>query len=117
VLNLTGERQYGKEACGDLYEGKRTLMLLHLLENGTDLEKERLRAILGKPRQSRSQREVAWVYDLMQQRGSIEYARRAAMEFLAAAESAFETAYRDAKPNEHRQFLSSLVRYVVDRDR
>ena len=117
VLNLTGERQYGKETCGDLYEGKRTLMLLHLLENGTAPEKERLQALLGKPRQSRSQRDVNWVYGLMQERGSIEYARQAAREFLTAAEAAFDTAYRDAQPNEHRQFLSSLVRYVVDRDR
>jgi geranylgeranyl diphosphate synthase type II len=117
VLNLTGERQYGKETRGDLYEGKRTLMLLHLLENGTPLEKERLRAILAKPRHSRSYREVGWVYDLMQQRGSIEYARQAAREFLTAAESAFQTAYQGAQRNEHHQFLSSLVRYVIDRDR
>ena len=32
LLNLIGdEAQYGKEILGDLYEGKRTLMLIHLL--------------------------------------------------------------------------------------
>ncbi len=32
LLNLTGdERRYGKEIGGDLLEGKRTLMLIHLL--------------------------------------------------------------------------------------
>ena len=117
VLNLTGEKQYGKETCGDLYEGKRTLMLLHLFENGSPLEKDRLRTILAKPRQSRSRREVEWVYDLMQHHGSIEYARQAARDFLAAAEKAFTTAYAGAQPNEHRHFLNSLIPYVVARDR
>ena len=32
LLNLIGdEAKYGKESCGDLYEGKRTLMVIHLL--------------------------------------------------------------------------------------
>ena len=32
VLNLIGEEDlYGKEALGDLLEGKRTLMLIHLM--------------------------------------------------------------------------------------
>ena len=32
LLNLVGdEAKYGKESCGDLYEGKRTLMVIHLL--------------------------------------------------------------------------------------
>ena len=34
LLNLLGsEREYGKEIDGDLYEGKRTLTLIHLLRN------------------------------------------------------------------------------------
>ena len=36
LLNLVGdERTYGKEILGDLYEGKRTLPLVHLLANAT----------------------------------------------------------------------------------
>ena len=32
LLNLVGdERDYGKEILGDLYEGKRTLTLVHLM--------------------------------------------------------------------------------------
>lgn len=116
VLNLTGEWQYGKEMRGDLYEGKRTLMLLHLLENGTPQERDRLRTILEKPRQARSHGEVASIYDLMQKRGSIEYARGVAREFLTAARRAFETAFAGAQPNEHLGFLGSLIKYVVDRD-
>ena len=35
LLNLEGDEDaYGKERCGDLYEGKRTLMLIHVLPVG-----------------------------------------------------------------------------------
>ncbi len=40
LLNLVGnERIYGKEILGDIYEGKRTLPLMHLMSNaaGTDI--------------------------------------------------------------------------------
>jgi geranylgeranyl diphosphate synthase type II len=117
VLNLTGGRQYGKETRGDLYEGKRTLMLMHLFENGTPPEKERLQAILAKPRQSRSPGDVDSIHQLMERRGSIEYARGMARQFLTAAEAAFESAYRHAQPNDHLAFLRLLLTYVVDRDR
>src|SRR5205085_12243514 len=37
VLNLIGdEARYGKEIDGDIREGKRTLMLLHLLRESSD---------------------------------------------------------------------------------
>ena len=51
LLNLTGdERRYGKEIGGDLLEGKRTLMLIHLLRQAAPREVERVRAFLGQPR-------------------------------------------------------------------
>jgi geranylgeranyl diphosphate synthase type II len=51
VLNLTGEGdRYGKEIAGDLWEGKRTLILLHAMHGASPAEQERARAILAKPR-------------------------------------------------------------------
>jgi geranylgeranyl diphosphate synthase type II len=47
VLNLTEE--YGKDPDGDLYEGKHTLMLLHLFRNAAPAEREVITAILAKP--------------------------------------------------------------------
>ncbi len=116
ALNLIGTQKYGKEAAGDLYEGKRTLMLLHLLENTSGFENQRLRETLAKPREERLPREVAWIAELMQKRGSIDYARTIAREFLAAAQSAFETAYGNARENQHKCFLRGLMNYVLARD-
>ena len=40
LLNLVGdERTYGKEILGDLYEGKRTLPLVHLMANATGADR------------------------------------------------------------------------------
>ena len=51
VLNLTSEGdRYGKEVAGDLWEGKRTLLLLHALKAASPAEEERAHAILRKPR-------------------------------------------------------------------
>ena len=46
LLNLTGdERRYGKEIGGDLLEGKRTLMLIHLLRQLDTCEAARVTAL------------------------------------------------------------------------
>lgn len=116
ALNLMGTRKYGKEAAGDLYEGKRTLILLHLLENTIGFENQKLHSILAKPRENRLPREVAWIWELMQKRGSMEYARSIAAEFLGAAQRAFEIAYENAQENEHKGFLRGLMTYVLTRD-
>jgi geranylgeranyl diphosphate synthase type II len=51
VLNLTAERHtYGKEIGGDLWEGKHTLLLLHMMRSASEDERARARAILRKPR-------------------------------------------------------------------
>src|SRR5262247_1647619 len=62
LLNLTGdERRYGKEIGGDLLEGKRTLMLIHLLRRAAPHEVERVRAFLGQPRTDRSTTDLRWI--------------------------------------------------------
>lgn len=51
VLNLAGEEiTYGKEIGGDLWEGKRTVVLLHLMRSATESERCEVRRILNLPR-------------------------------------------------------------------
>jgi geranylgeranyl diphosphate synthase type II len=49
LLNLTSAAT-GKEAAGDLWEGKRTLILLHALRHAAPADRDRALAILAKPR-------------------------------------------------------------------
>ncbi|ADO75697.1 polyprenyl synthetase family protein [Stigmatella aurantiaca] len=51
LLNLSGEvGAYGKEIGGDLWEGKRTLMLLHMMRRASPPERAEAERILSLPR-------------------------------------------------------------------
>jgi geranylgeranyl diphosphate synthase, type II len=117
VLNLTGDRRkYGKEIGGDLLEGKRTLILAHLLRHSDAQERERLRTFLAKPRGQRVPREVAWIYELIRRYGSLEYAREAARALAEGAARELEIAYADAQPGPDLDFVRSLLDYMVSRE-
>jgi geranylgeranyl diphosphate synthase type II len=116
VLNLTGDRRYGKEIGGDLMEGKRSLILAHLFERVSGREADSLRDFLGRPRERRLPREVGWIYELLRRYGSIEYAQQASRELAAAAVGEFETAFTGAQDDEAKAFVRHILDYVVERD-
>jgi geranylgeranyl diphosphate synthase type II len=117
VLNLVGDRaKYGKEIGGDILEGKRTLILAHLLKSCEGHEGERLKAFLAKPRAQRLPRDVAWIYELLGRYHSIDYGRHAARDLVDAARREFDVAFRDARPGPDLDFLHGLQDYVVARD-
>ena len=116
VLNVLGDRGvYGKEIGGDLWEGKRTLMLVHLQQMLQPREAERLYSVLSKPRSARASHDIGWIAERMSTYGSIEYARGVARQFVEAAEHAFEVAFEGCPP-QSLGFLRSFVRYLADRD-
>jgi len=86
TLNLSAsEKLYGKEINGDIMEGKRTLILIHLLNSCTPEEMRRMRQILKKPRDVKSVSEIEFVRALMQKYSSFENARRVAKELAQEA--------------------------------
>jgi geranylgeranyl diphosphate synthase type II len=116
ILNLVGQQaQYGKEIGGDLWEGKRTLMLADAFQRVSAAERSRLEEIFSKPRSRRLQREVDWISSLLHATGSIDRAASAARELSAAARQAFETAYASAPESEHKDFVRWLVNYAIER--
>ena len=116
VLNLIGDdKHYGKEIAGDLWEGKRTLMLVHLLAHANPNEKQQLQAFLGQTRPERTEGDVSWVLERMQHYGSIAHAQAVSERFVQATLSEFEKAFADAGASEHRQFLSELIGYMIAR--
>jgi geranylgeranyl diphosphate synthase, type II len=77
VLNLTANfADYGKEIAGDILEGKRTLMLLHLLEQTQ--ERQKVIEILEQPREQKTSPQVTWILEQMKQYGCIEFAQNIA---------------------------------------
>jgi geranylgeranyl diphosphate synthase type II len=116
VLNLVGSRDvYGKEILGDIYEGKRTLMLARLAGLADSAERARLCRFLALPRRQRNETEVAWVYDAMRRRGCIEYARNAAASLLGSAREAFPVAFAGASGDD-RDFIAHYLDFMTERD-
>jgi geranylgeranyl diphosphate synthase type II len=117
VLNLIGEeKKYGKEIGGDILEGKRTMMLIHLLNECTRRERTKLESFLNKARRKRTEVEVHWVYALMSKYDCIEYARKASRQLAGAALREFFVAYGDLPDCEDRTFIQNIVLYMIERD-
>jgi geranylgeranyl diphosphate synthase type II len=116
ILNLEGdELQYGKELDGDLWEGKRTLMLIHTLREVTPEERSRIGRFLGLPRNQRSRAEVVWIRGLMERSSSLERARRVAHGLAGAAEHEAQAILADLPPSRDRDFLAAASRWVLTR--
>jgi geranylgeranyl diphosphate synthase type II len=117
VLNLVGDQdRYGKEILGDLWEGKRTLMLVHALRQCTDEERERLSRVFSVTREQRTERDVDWVFRLFELHGSIDFARELLEESVRAAQEEFEVAFRDAPGEGDRDFIRRLIPFLGTRN-
>jgi geranylgeranyl diphosphate synthase, type II len=116
LLNLVGDPvKYGKELNGDIHEGKRTLMLIRLLEQAAPDERSRLTAILAEPRDRRTADDVAWIRERMDAHETIPYAERMAHGLAGAAENAFEEAFAGVPDSRDRRFVRGSVRWVLSR--
>lgn len=117
VLNLIGEREkYGKELGGDLWEGKKTLMLIHLINHCTTEEKANVMRIMDKRREEKTEPEVRYVWDLMLKYGSIEHAKKKAVELANEAKLEFEKEFAFLPETEAKSFLRGLIDFVINRD-
>jgi geranylgeranyl diphosphate synthase type II len=118
ILNLTGNyRLYGKEIRGDLWEGKRTLMLLHLLHHSAPRQRKAIERFLAKPRLERTSSEVKWLFQLMVHADSINFARRKSQQLAGAAFLEALTALRQIPDSDAKRFVLEMVLYVVRRNR
>jgi geranylgeranyl diphosphate synthase type II len=116
LLNLTADEVlYGKEISGDLWEGKRTIMLLHFLRTAPAPQRDRAIGLLTLPRSEKSPDEVRWLLSAMQDAGSLDYGRILAREFITRALEA-EPQMLDFMPETpHRRFLREVLNYVIIR--
>ncbi|HXD24936.1 MAG TPA: polyprenyl synthetase family protein, partial [Propionibacteriaceae bacterium] len=117
ILNLVGDQtQYGKEILGDIWEGKRTLMLVHTLRECTADEREQLGRVFSVAREQRTEQDVEWVFRLFKRYGSIDFARATLRQTVQAARDEFDVAYRDAPPSADRDFIRELIPFLGERD-
>ncbi|GIW33898.1 polyprenyl synthetase family protein [Meiothermus sp.] len=115
VLNLVGDPvKYGKEIAGDLWEGKRTLILLHYLQNASADERIRAERLLCISREEKPAPEVAWLHQRLLQSGAVAYAQATAEQMLTEGmgmlEPVLRTAPKAAIGTVVLEVLQSLVR-------
>jgi geranylgeranyl diphosphate synthase, type II len=113
LLNLVGDASlYGKEILGDIYEGKRTLALVHLMEAAQGADRTLVGDYLRRKRPERSEELVRTIRSMMDDYGSIDFTRQYAEGILLVAEEYFEQAFAQAQPGGDIDFLRALVPYV-----
>ena len=128
LLNLQGKLEtYGKEIGGDIYEGKRTLMLNHVLAHSGQAS-EKILAILTLPREKKTPDQLAFILEQIQRCGSIEHGWKVARSLANQAAEIFdsldflqpETPLRAEEqwlcPVHDRRFLKELINYVIYRN-
>jgi geranylgeranyl diphosphate synthase type II len=115
LLNLIANDRYGKELNGDLFEGKRTLMLNHVYRHATSCQRERLAALLAPSREQRTVEQVQWIRALMNDYGSVDHARGMAHGLAGAALHEYARIYDDLPNSRDKQFILGLVRWMFQR--
>jgi len=101
---------------GDISEGKRTILIVHLLGVLDGCERAELTRIIGLPRVLRGRDEVAWVRDRMEEHGSVEFARACLFGLVGAAVRQAELAFSNMPDTPARQLLLSITPYLMEMD-
>jgi geranylgeranyl diphosphate synthase, type II len=116
LLNLVADqRLYGKEIAGDLWEGKRTVMLLHFVENAPTAAQRRALRLLRLPRREKDADEVDWLLSAMHDEGSIAHGRDVALRYSLRALEFEAFAFPHDVDEDARSFLREMLNYVIDR--
>jgi len=116
VLNLVGETElYGKEPLGDLLEGKRTIMMIHLFRNADPATRARMEELIRKSRSEKTQAEAEEILAAMQQVGSIEYAIELADQLAHEGVRRFEEDLDFLPETEAKAVLRQIANYVTTR--
>lgn len=116
LLNLVADQSYGKERDGDLWEGKRTLMLIRLFRELSPADRDRLGAIMRTERELRSSKDICWIRAEMDRHGCIEHARRFAHRLAGVALHEYSVAFSHLPDSRDKRFLEEMVTWVVERN-
>ena len=116
ALNLVGDQhKYGKEKSDDILEGKRTLILLHLLRSIKPRERVRLVSIMNKDRAAKTPAEVSYVMSLIKENDAVGYARKRAIELMKEAVGTLERIQWKGDA-EAAALLRLFAKFAVDRE-
>lgn len=127
ILNIEALLEnYGKEIAGDIYEGKRTILLNHVLNHSE--KRDKILQILKKSRDDKTNGDAELILMEMKRCGSIQYAKNLAQQFAVQAseklnELDFLLQKTTVRPEENwnvefadRRFIKEVINYVIQRN-
>lgn len=117
ILNLIAEeKKYGKEIGGDIFEGKRTLMLIHLFQHCTSAELKKIQHFLSIPIRERNKKTAGDILQMMHKYESIRYSKNIAKYMAGAAIKEFYTLFSGLPDSKDKAFIESIILYMINRD-
>jgi geranylgeranyl diphosphate synthase type I len=112
ILGLFGaEEKTGKPVGSDIREGKKTLLILHALENCTEVEKALILNALGNEHVTAE--EIDTVRAIVRKTGSLDYSKNLVAELTTKAVQAIEAS--DFR-TEAKEFLINIAGFIGNRE-
>lgn len=116
ILDAISEFEGQKKQKGnDVFEGKRTLILGHLLRSAKVSDRNKIIGILSKTREQKTQKEVNWILNKMVEYKSVDYARNIARDYKDMARKIFDTKLDFLKHEPARSQLKELIDFILER--
>jgi len=111
-LDISSDEQtLGKDIGNDIRNGKKTLIAVNSLQNATGENKVVLDKLFGNF--NATDWDIRRVFEVYKQTGSIEYARKTAIEYINKAKEAL-TSLRDS---DFKEILKGLADYSITREK
>jgi geranylgeranyl diphosphate synthase type II len=116
LLDLTSDFAGLKKIKGnDIYENKRTIMLLNLFRKAKGKDKSELVRILNKEK-NKKESEVIYVIELMKKYGCLTYGKELAVKFAKEAKDIFKNELGFINKEPYRSQIESGIDFIVTRD-
>ena len=110
IIDLTVGKGRGGEIGCDIKEGKASIMYARALETCGKADRARLLAIMARPREQTTAKDVKWVIALYRRTGAIQFAQDTADRLVQRALRVIET-----MPGTGRKALKDLALFLVKR--
>jgi len=115
VLNLVGDEEvYGKEIGGDLWEGKRTLIIIDLMEKTNPKHKRFLQETFDIPRQQKKAEDIDKIMNLINEYDCIQSAIDSSVELATQAKNKF-TRLDGTINKTQRDLILEMIDFMINR--
>lgn len=114
ILDITAtEDELGKPIGTDVREGKDTLIIIHARENASEAQWREIAEVLGDG--EAADKQIVRVREVLDEVGSIDYARRRMHEYLSEAEAALDELPRHGFHERAIAFYRGITEFIGSR--